>query len=307
MPEDTITATKVEIDACAKEAKGLLLARAAAGDLDAIQTVLEFSCGAPGAAEALKEAFADDIVELREESAADPKSKFYDSELKAVDDDEGTFTATITTGAVDRDHEIIIAKGVSFENFLKVPVVMFGHDHHGLPIGKALWVKSARGGKIIAKVKVAPTEFAQEVFELIKGGFLSAVSIGFRPIGDKNGPPTEKEIAKNPDMAGARWVYRESDLLEFSVVNVPANPEALITAVGKGAVSLSKQMSDVLDIDMCSPVQTIMRLEQEIERMQLVERVQAVQRMQSVERFLTDEQIIEKVGRELRRRLGRAY
>lgn len=239
--------------------------------------------------------------------SSEPATKSYEAEIKADDDEEGTFTATITTGAIDRDHEIIVAKGISFENFLKRPTVLFGHDHTGLPIGKALWVKSARGGKIIAKVRVAPTEFAQEVLELIKGGFLGAVSIGFRPTGEKSGPPKPEEVKKNPDWADARWIYREVELLEFSVVNVPANPEALITAVGKGAVSLSKEMSDVLSIDMSSPVQTIMRLEQEISRLQLAERVQSVKRIQSVERFLTDGQITERVGRALRRKLGRAY
>lgn len=184
----------------------------------------------------------------------DDRNRAFACELKADDDDEGTFIATVTTGTPDRHKEVVVAKGLDLENFQKLPTILFGHDHNALTIGKALWIR-AKGNKIIAKVKMAPTEFAQEVFQLIKGGFLGAVSIGFRGTdNEKNGPPNEKELKKNPEWASVQWVWRATELLEFSVVNVPANPEALITAVSKGHVSLSKNMSELLEIDDIAPV-----------------------------------------------------
>lgn len=167
-------------------------------------------------------------------------AKGYAGEIKA-DDDERSFVATITTETVDRDGDVVLAKGLDFENFLKNPVVLLGHPMGiegiaDLPIGRATWIK-AKGRKVIAEVAPAPTDMGNEVFDLIKGGFLNAVSIGFRSI--DAGPPTEKELRKHPEWAGANRIFRESELVEFSVVNVPANPDALISAIRKGHIRLS--------------------------------------------------------------------
>lgn len=167
-------------------------------------------------------------------------TKDYAGEIKA-DDDERSFVATITTETVDRDGDVVLAKGLDFESFNKNPVVLLGHPMGmsgpgDLPIGRAKWVK-AKGRKVIAEVVPAPTELGNEVFELIRGGFLSAVSIGFRAI--DVGPPTTKELKSHPEWAEAKRIFRKSELVEFSVVNVPANPDALITAIRKGLVKLS--------------------------------------------------------------------
>ena len=53
------------------------------------------------------------------------------------------------------------------------------------------------------------------------------------------GPPNEKELRARPEWAGASRIFRKSELVEFSVVNVPANPDALVTAIRKGNLSLS--------------------------------------------------------------------
>lgn len=162
-----------------------------------------------------------------------PVYKSYTVKKFEVDDDEEAFVATITTAAIDRDNEIMLPKGGDFTEFLKNPVVPFGHDYRSLPVAKALWVKEARG-KLIMKAVPAPTDMGKDVYALIKGGFLNAVSIGYDPDMEMMGPPNEKELRKHPDWAGVRNVIRKWALTEVSVVPVPANPEALINAVGKG-------------------------------------------------------------------------
>lgn len=54
---------------------------------------------------------------------------------------------TISTCAVDREHDEIVAKGGDFTAYLKNPVVLFGHDHRALPVGATtrLDVESGRG------------------------------------------------------------------------------------------------------------------------------------------------------------------
>ncbi len=168
-------------------------------------------------------------------------AKGYAGEIKA-DDDERSFVATITTEAVDRDGDVVLAKGLDFENFLKNPVVLLGHPFGiegaaDLPVGKARWVK-AKGRKVITEVIPALiTDIGMTVFNLIKGGFLNAVSIGFRSI--ESSAPTEKELRSRPEWAGANRIFRKTELVEFSIVNVPSNPDALISAIRKGNLSMS--------------------------------------------------------------------
>ena len=163
-----------------------------------------------------------------------------------INSDERTVTAVITTSVVDRDKEVIIARGIDFEQYLKNPVVLWAHNSYDTPIGKAMWLKRT-GKKIIAKIKFAETEKAEEVYQLYKGGFLSAFSIGFIPI--KRRQPEPDDIKRNPEWAEARTIIDKSELLEFSAVPVPANPEALALAVKEKSVDISNDMIDELDLD----------------------------------------------------------
>jgi hypothetical protein len=60
------------------------------------------------------------------------------------------------------------------------------------------------------------SERADEILRLLKAGILGAVSIGFLPL--------EWEPIKGGGLRFTRW-----ELLELSVVSVPANPSALVT------------------------------------------------------------------------------
>ena len=163
------------------------------------------------------------------------KKQFVSSEIK-VDDNERTVTAVISTGTVDRDREVVVAKGGDFTNYLKNPVVLFAHDYRELPIAKALWL-TQKGSKITAKAQFADTVMAEDVYQLYKGGFLKAFSIGFIP--NKRHQPSPKEIEKRPELANVWSVIDEWELLEFSAVPVPANPEALMQAVKTKEITLS--------------------------------------------------------------------
>lgn len=178
----------------------------------------------------------------------DKKYKQYIAKTE-VDSDDRTVTAVISTIAIDRDKEILLPKGAILDNFLKNPVVQFAHNYSDNPVGKALWVTKGRK-TIKAKVKFPTAEEspkADEIYKLFKGGFLNAFSVGFMPI--KGHSPTPDEIKKKPEWAEARYVFDEWELLEFSVVPVPANPEALATAVKTKEIALSKECIEELGIE----------------------------------------------------------
>ena len=164
-----------------------------------------------------------------------------------IDGEERTVTAVISTATVDRDAEVLLPKGIELENYLKNPVVLFGHNYTGLPVGKALWVK--KGTKSIkAKVKFADTELGNEIYELFKGGYLNAFSVGF--CAKEGHAPKPEDIKKNPEWANARFIFDKWELLEFSAVPIPANPEALATAVKSKSLKIGDEMKGLLDIDL---------------------------------------------------------
>ena len=157
---------------------------------------------------------------------------------KESTDEDNTAIAAISTDTIDRDKEVMLPKGVDFENYNKNPVVLWAHDYSGTPVGKAQWVKQGRK-YIKAKWEWADTEKAQEIKQLWEGGFLNAVSVGFEII--KSHEPTPDEIKKNPEWSTVRRVIDEWDLWEFSIVPVPANPDALVAAVKELKISEATQ------------------------------------------------------------------
>lgn len=144
--------------------------------------------------------------------------------IKAEEGDSRRVTFTISTGAVDRDHDTLKVDGWNIESYLKNPVVLWAHNYYGLPIGKAESVKKT-GGALKATAEFATAELnplAESVYQMLKGGFLRATSVGFRPL----------KYVYNDDQGG--WEFSEQELLEFSVVPVPANPQALMDAKAAG-------------------------------------------------------------------------
>lgn len=131
-------------------------------------------------------------------------SSFQKKEIKG----EGDFEVIATTEGVDRDGEVISVKGWITDNFLKNPVVLFGHDYWSFPIGAVTDLKF-ESDKVIAKGVFARTPEGQKARLLYEDGILRAVSVGFLP----------KKREGNAIIS--------AELLELSFVPVPSNPDAL--------------------------------------------------------------------------------
>ena len=146
-------------------------------------------------------------------------------------------TALVSTNAIDRYMEVIDPDGMDARNFRKNPVVLWAHDYTQPPIGKALWIKK-EGDGIVSKVKFANTPKGQEIFSLYKDGFMKAFSIGFIPIETEN--MQDDDMVDDPDMPKKpkkpKKIYKKWELLEYSAVPVPANPEAVALCVQRGLI-----------------------------------------------------------------------
>jgi HK97 family phage prohead protease len=162
-----------------------------------------------------------------------------DLHMKQVDGLERAIKFTISSPSVDRDKDTLSVAGWKLDSFQRNPVVPFAHDYSSLPVAKAVNISSEKNA-LVSTAQFVPKEvypFADTVYQMLLGGYLNAVSVGFRPL--------KHEV--NKDRGGVDFL--EQELLEYSVVPVPANPEALVEArsVGIDLGPLKEWAEEVLD------------------------------------------------------------
>lgn len=136
------------------------------------------------------------------------------NETNTINTTDKTLINVISSAVIDRDNDIIIPELIDDTNYSKSPVVLFQHNSNNV-IGKSLWRK-VDGNNYISKTQFANTSLAKEVFSLYKDGFLTSFSIGFIPLEN----PTY-----NPD-TNIR-TFGKIEMLEYSAVSIPANPNAV--------------------------------------------------------------------------------
>lgn len=130
---------------------------------------------------------------------------------------------------VDRYGDVIAAKGWQLENFRRNPVLLYLHDQ-AAPIGRVSNVE-VKGKRLMADAEFAPegvSQTADDVYALVKAGILRAVSVGFTNGWD------DTEVIRGEDDQVTGIKYLKPELLELSVVSVPANPNALQVSKGLG-------------------------------------------------------------------------
>ncbi len=146
----------------------------------------------------------------------DPIIKIFEAERKGN-------RLIVNTGALDRDKDRVFPNGGKLENFLKNPMLLWGHNYREpwAVIGKATDITHN-----IDRIEITPQlrEPANDsdpqviIRSLWESGLVRAASIGFMPL----------KYEEN-DQGG--YDFTEWELLEVSLVPVPANQEALRLAV----------------------------------------------------------------------------
>lgn len=160
-------------------------------------------------------------------SAEGRHSKSYGIKLDSNLAAERAVVAVITTSTIDRDREIVQPGGLDTKAYLANPVVLYQHNGWSTPVGKCLWIKrTPDGAGLLAKVQFWKSAEAQDLYDLYASGFMSAFSIGFRTL--EGSPPTPEEVRADPSKADCRFIHRKTELLEFSCVTIPCNPDAVV-------------------------------------------------------------------------------
>ena len=130
-----------------------------------------------------------------------------------------------------RNQDEINLAGVRFDNYRKNPVVLWNHDASprllaaappsgGIPIAKTLEIGHDEEGRIVASFEFNSNDpFAARVENAWNNGFLRAASIRYLPT----------RIVEVKDARGLveRVRIEESDLLEWSLLPIPADPDSV--------------------------------------------------------------------------------
>ena len=170
---------------------------------------------------------------------------FSVAETKVADGTPRTLVVKITTPTPDRSQDVVEPKGMNSDNFMKNPIVLFAHNYGELPIAKCTNLKIMDDG-VMATVQFPEKGMypkADTVYEMYKGGYLNAWSVGFMPSGE--------DAYMENEQGG--YTFKSWELLEFSSVPVPANAEALTVMRSKGlnvdALNETKKLEVKKDAD----------------------------------------------------------
>ena len=130
----------------------------------------------------------------------------------------------IAANELSRNGDELNLRGVSFKNYRKNPVVLWSHDSWGgIPIAKTLKIGHDEQGRIEADFQFnSGDEFAARVENAWNNGFIRSASIRYLP--------TKVVEVRNEEGKVERLRIEESELLEWSLVPVPADPDSVRAA-----------------------------------------------------------------------------
>jgi HK97 family phage prohead protease len=170
-------------------------------------------------------------------------SKTYNLQTKAVDAKAGIYDVLVSTESRDRENDVVRAAGVDVSHYMGAgyvegepgpggnPVILYAHDYRNFPVGRTLSLKKKPGVGIQARFQFAEwgtSELSDSVRKLWEQGILRAASIGFQPREWNNIPGGGKE-------------YTSIELLEWSIVPVPANAGSLALGLNGQKLTAGEQ------------------------------------------------------------------
>jgi phage head maturation protease len=151
------------------------------------------------------------------------------AEIEKSSDKPRTISFIASDETVDRYGDIIRVEGWDLTQYKKNPVMLFGHNSREPPIGTT--DVRIEGKQLLADATFLPegvSDFADEIWRIVDAGALRAMSVGFLP----TAMPTAIWAEDDPEHEGwpTGYEFNGQELLENSVVPVPANPAALALA-----------------------------------------------------------------------------
>ena len=159
-------------------------------------------------------------------------------EMRRVDPESRTIEFVASDNSVDSYGTVLPVDKWDLGRYAKNGVVGYMHDVYGdswtkaadpddvIGYGRA-WVED---DKLVIAITFEPADLnerADKIFRKIQFGSLNAVSVGFQP--NAAGHWGNKDDGEDPDV----YYYNGQELLEVSVVNIPANSNAVRRSISE--------------------------------------------------------------------------
>lgn len=179
-----------------------------------------------------------------------------DTLLKALrepttwNEEKRSATFVMSTEQVDRYGDIVRQEGLDITNFNKNPIMLLFHNSRTWPAGTWSNIEkdlTGRPKKTLGVANFMPEgtdENCDKAAKLVAMGVIKCCSIGFQPDWEAAEP-----IFDDEDSWTGGIDFRMSELIECSIVPVPANPGAMAKAAAEmGELSLCRDfISEILD------------------------------------------------------------
>jgi len=154
---------------------------------------------------------------------------------RAKAEETRTVEFIISSAARDRHDSILNMKGWQLDNFNRNPIVGYQHNVYGgnmclaanpddvLGPGRAFLEEDKLIGEVTFETKDINPQ-AEKIFRKVLNGTLRATSVGFLEVGSGK---MKKTLDDQGNVIDEVYHFAGQELLEFSIVNIPSNPEAV--------------------------------------------------------------------------------
>lgn len=154
---------------------------------------------------------------------------------RAKAEETRTVEFIISSSARDRHNSILNMKGWQLDNFNRNPIVGYQHNVYGgnmcnaanpddvLGPGRAFLEDDLLIGEVTFETKDINPQ-AEKIFRKVLNKTLRATSVGFLEVGDGK---MKKTLDESGNVIDEVYMFAGQELLEFSIVNIPSNPEAV--------------------------------------------------------------------------------
>lgn len=160
-------------------------------------------------------------------------------EARTIEGADPVMDFIATDETVDRYNEVIQLAGWQLDNYRMNPVVVDSHDYSSIAriLGNSPEVE-IKDGRMRNRVRFAlDNPLGAMAYKMAKAGFIKSQSVGFIPMEWTRGKGKDE-----PDRT-----FTKQELLEISLVAIPANPGATIGAAIKSGALIKSDVSAVIE------------------------------------------------------------
>jgi HK97 family phage prohead protease len=169
-----------------------------------------------------------------------------DAQIRSIDEENRTVEFVASDNTVDSYGTVLPSDKWDLKRYEKNGIIGYQHQVYGdygnadpddvLGHGQAF----VEDNKLIVKATFEPADInekADKIFKKIQFGSIKGVSVGFLPT--KPGHWGDKEKGEDPDV----YYFEGQELIEVSVVNIPANPNAVKRSIAEERQELEASRS----------------------------------------------------------------